>query len=282
MRPKYTTPRRLRSAQSARPFQVRNMGSEASSLHRDIQVDKPAIETTNFWTQYNAELLHDGIATTASSTPANSASSAGPGLSGNGNDDHLRSISSTPVSMFQGEPVVAQWSNTTPLERSARNLMVYRHPSILKFIKSSCTPSTSTGSNTSRGSKTFLVTERCRPLSADELTKQSDLQTRLGLRSVLCALQFLVERASARHLNVSMPVVYVTPSGAWRLGGFELVWLAADVTQLTLEMVRPFRCRRSVDENGERRTVMAQNAEQYAFGVLCEEVLKTRQTDEGE
>lgn len=139
--------------------------------------------------------------------------------------------------------------------------MVYRHPSILKFLQSSV-----------RGSVTILVTERCRPL-AGELAAQSPIQICLGLRSILCALVFLVERAGVRHLNVGLPVVYVTPAGAWRLAGFEQVWKEEEVTVPLLEMSQPFRCRRALDANELRHKGV--NLEQYAFGTLCEEVLKT-------
>lgn len=258
------------------------MGSEASTLQRDIHVDRPAVETTDFWTLYNAVLLHDGLAAAAAS-PTATTGAGGDSAANETNAHHTRP--STPVSMFQGEPIVAGqlWSSTSPLERSARNLMVYRHPAILRFIKSSCTASAGgAAASTSRGSQTFLVTERCHPLSVADLSTHSDLQTRLGLRSVCAALQFLVERAAARHLNVSLPVVYVTPSGAWRLGGFEQVWKAGEMTARLLEMAQPFRCRRAIDATAEKRSATAENAEQYAFAVLCEEVLKARHADEGE
>lgn len=64
----------------------------------------------------------------------------------------------------------------------AQNLMIYRHPSILKFI-----------TNWERGGGKFLATERCKPLMND-FAGQSDVQICLGLRSILCALIFLVEQ----------------------------------------------------------------------------------------
>lgn len=141
-----------------------------------------------------------------------------------------------------------------------QNLMVYRHPSILKFLQSSV-----------RGSRTVLVTERCRPLASD-LAAQSPIEICLGLRSVLSALVFLVERAGARHLNVGLSVVYVTPGGAWRLAGFEQVWKTEEVTVRLLEISQQFRWRLALDSNELRQKGV--NLEQYAFGTLCEEVLK--------
>lgn len=69
------------------------MGSEMSH-QRDVQVDKQSIETTDFWTLFNGELLH-----------------------GDGEGQ-----SATAVSMFQGEPVVKGqlWTTTTPLDRATK------------------------------------------------------------------------------------------------------------------------------------------------------------------
>lgn len=229
------------------------MGSEQSHHQRDVRVDKQSVETTDFWTLYNGELLHPDVGGASKQSAASSGSLTATTMT-------------TPVSMFQGEPVVAGqlWATTTPLDRATKNLMVYRHPAILKFLKSS-----------QRGSQTILVTERCRPLAAD-LATQSDIQICLGLRSVLCALVFLVERAGARHLNVSVPVVYVSAAagGAWRLAGFEQVWKREEVTVRLLELAQPFRSKQAVDSNEVKQGGV--NVEQYAFGVLCEEVLRKR------
>lgn len=69
------------------------MGSELSH-QRDVQVDKQAILTTDFWTLYNGELLH-------------------------GND---AGQAATAVSMFQGEPVVngKLWATSTPMDRATK------------------------------------------------------------------------------------------------------------------------------------------------------------------
>lgn len=66
--------------------------------------------------------------------------------------------------------------------------MIYRHPSILKFI-----------SSWERGSQKFLVTERCKPLQLD-LGQQSNVQICLGLRNILCGLIFLVEQVKFKLL----------------------------------------------------------------------------------
>lgn len=148
------------------------MGSEQSQQTADVQIDPQCVETTDYWSLFNGEL------------PI-----------GNGS---LKS-----VTLFQGEPVVPGqlWTSQSPLERAAKvcefedtemfhlikefacqNLMIYRHPSILKFINTYA-----------RGSHRILVTERCKPLSI-VLAVQSDVQICLGLRTILCSLVFLIEQ----------------------------------------------------------------------------------------
>lgn len=70
-----------------------------------------------------------------------------------------------------------------------QNLMIYRHPSILKYVTS-----------WERGSQKHLATERCRPLSL-VIQTQSDIQICLGLRNVLCSLIFLVEQVTVGDIK---------------------------------------------------------------------------------
>lgn len=72
----------------------------------------------------------------------------------------------------------------TPLERAVRNIKIYRHPNILKYVAS-----------WTSGTLTFLATEQCRPLLID-LPKMTDIEVCLGLKSILSALIFLVEHVS--------------------------------------------------------------------------------------
>lgn len=235
------------------------MGNDHSQL-KGLEIDNKSIEVTDFWTLYSGELPADGSS----------------------------DKKSVPISLFRGEPVVAGqlWATQGPLDRATKvhfsfkqhhtivhikfvyffvtqNFMIYRHPSILKFI-----------SSWERGSQKFLVTERCRPLTLD-LAAQSCVQICLGLRSILCSLIFLVEQGGARHLNVCASAVYVAAKdGAWRMAGFEHLWKSADITDELLKRSQPFRYGAAVDPSEARQRGVA--VEQFAFAILCEEILRTQ------
>lgn len=213
------------------------MGNESSQL-KGLQIDKKAIEVTDFWSLYSGSIP---------------------------NGEHQ----TTQIAIFQGEPVVTGqlWTARSPLERATKNLMIYRHPSILRFITA-----------WERGSMRFLATEPCRPLSM-VVSTQSDIHVCLGLRNILCSLIFLLERAHVRHLNVCTASVYVTPNGAWRLNGFEHLWPAKEVNNTLLERSQPYRYKAAIDPNETKRNEQLDGLEQYSFAVLCEEVLKHHQKD---
>lgn len=206
------------------------MGNESSQL-KGLQIDKKSIEVTDFWSLYSGTIP---------------------------NGEH-----STHIAIFQAEPVVAGqlWTTKSPLERATKNLMIYRHPSILRFITA-----------WEKGSMRFLATEPCRPLSL-AVSSQTDIQVCLGLRNILCSLIFLIERANVRHLNVCLASVYVTPNGAWRLNGFEHLWPTKEVNATLLERSKSYRYKAAVDPNETKREQI-DGLEQYSFAVLCEEVLK--------
>ncbi|XP_053676994.1 protein-associating with the carboxyl-terminal domain of ezrin [Anopheles nili] len=172
--------------------------------------------------------------------------------------------SPTSISIFQGETLVSGqfWTNQNPLERAIKNLKIYRHPYILKYFAS-----------WSKGSLKMLATERCRPL-ATCLNITSDVQICLGLRNILCALIFLIEQASVRHLSISISSIYVTDDGAWRLAGFEHLWRTTDFNQTLLEKSQPYRYTKAIDPN--ELTSKGQSLEQFAFGVMCEEILHNK------
>ncbi|XP_052894728.1 protein-associating with the carboxyl-terminal domain of ezrin [Anopheles moucheti] len=168
------------------------------------------------------------------------------------------------ISIFQGETLVSGqfWTNQNPLERAIKNLKIYRHPYILKYFAS-----------WSKGSLKMLATERCRPL-ATCLNITSDVQICLGLRNVLCALIFLLEQAAVRHLSISISSIYVTEDGAWQLAGFEHLWRTSDFNQTLLEKSQPYRYTKAIDSS--ELASKGQGLEQYAFGVMCEEILHNK------
>lgn len=112
-----------------------------------------------------------------------------------------------------------------------------------------------------------LATERVRPLN-DVLAQQSDIQVCLGLRTILCSLIFLIEKAMARHLNICTQSVYVTDKGSWRLAGFEFVWKAKELNKHLLELAHSFRQPSSMDPKNNEQAM-----EQFAFATLCEHIL---------
>lgn len=234
------------------------MGNDQSTV-KGLEIDKKAIESGDFWSIYNGEL-------------------------------HNEHQPTTPITIFQGEQVVKGqlWSNKSPLERATRNFKLYRHPTILRFITSF-----------EKGSVHYLATERCKPLPM-VLATQNDTQICLGkvvlffespipplsnpncnqwpfagLRNVLMALIFLVERASMTHLNVCIQSIYVTASGSWRLGGFEHLWSKKEVNQTLLERSQPYRYINTLDKDETKRDSCV-GIEAFAFGVLCEEILNNR------
>ncbi|XP_017152692.1 protein-associating with the carboxyl-terminal domain of ezrin [Drosophila miranda] len=202
------------------------MGNEGSKL-KGLIIDKNAVEVNDFWALYNAE----------SPTTSNE----------EGGGAQLLSI-------FQGEILVKGqlWSPVGPMERAIKNLMIYRHPYILKYV-----------TTWEQSGQKHLATERVRPLN-DVLAKQSDIQVCLGLRTILRSLIFLIEKALARHLNICTHSVYVTDSGSWRLAGFEYVWKAKEVNKQLLDLASTFMDPKNLGEDFE----------QFAFASLCESVLE--------
>lgn len=139
--------------------------------------------------------------------------------------------------------------------------MIYRHPNILRYI-----------TNWEQGGHRHLATERVVPLST-VIGKLSHIQICLGLRNILSSLIFLIENAKARHLNITMNSIYVTTAeGDWRLGGFEHVWKSKDVTKSLLDLDNAYRDKAFIDPNEVNSH--GEELEQFAFGFLCETILK--------
>lgn len=80
-----------------------------------------------------------------------------------------------------------------------------------------------------------------------------------------------------RHLNVCLSSIYVQQDGTWKLSGFEHLWSAKEVNHNILEKSQPYRYKSGIDPNEVKNTNTG--LEQYAFGVLCEEVLKNIESE---
>lgn len=140
-----------------------------------------------------------------------------------------------------------------------QNLMLLRHPNILKFV-----------SAYSKSGEYTLATEHARPLSQC-LKSHNAIQICLGLRSVLQAVTFLVEVANVRHLNLCLASIYVTDDGTWKLSGFEFLYAPAELTVDLLEQSLRHRYQKAIDARHEVQTGGV-NLEQFAFAVLCRDI----------
>ncbi|KAI0344760.1 ARM repeat-containing protein [Trametopsis cervina] len=123
------------------------------------------------------------------------------------------------VSIFEfdaSQPVKRNW---LPLAKNAsRKLRVTRHPDVLKFIDSVETDTT-----------IYIMTERVRPLSAaiDDWTSKSEKSREdwllWGLHRLSIGLSFVNDPCASTHGNLRTDSIFISPSGEWKLGGFELL-----------------------------------------------------------
>ncbi|XP_048513943.1 protein-associating with the carboxyl-terminal domain of ezrin isoform X2 [Athalia rosae] len=150
--------------------------------------------------------------------------------------------------------------------------MLHRHPCILKYV-----------SSWHKGSKFFLATEEVKPL-VQVIGMQTTLQICIGLHSILRALIFLHEKALASHNNVCSSAIYVTPDGFWKLGGLEYLCRFTELTPVYLQKTRNYRYEKAIspEEDGGKSAVLMEPSaiDQFAFGVLAEEVLSLKSDDD--
>ncbi|XP_072748358.1 protein-associating with the carboxyl-terminal domain of ezrin [Anoplolepis gracilipes] len=214
------------------------MGNEKSVL-RGLEIEDKAVEVTDYWMHYDASI----------------------------HDSNLQKLS-----IFISEPSLhftATFRRPSPLERAAKNFMLYRHPCILKYI-----------SSWSKGSKFFLATEEARPL-IQVIEKQNILQICIGLHSILRALIFLHETALASHNNICSSSIYVTVEGYWKLGGLECLCKFTDATSTYYQRIKSYRCEKAISPNEDIADLIKSanltSIDSYAFGVLVEDILKNLQ-----
>ncbi|PSN49978.1 hypothetical protein C0J52_08755 [Blattella germanica] len=206
------------------------MGNEGSQL-AGLEIDDRIVEVTDGWT------LHSGNVSA-------------------GNIPH--------VSVFISEVLSNSGGTSAILEKAAKNLMLHRHPCILKYI-----------SSWSKSGKTHLATEEVKPL-ASVLSNQTPLQICIGLHNILKAV------ALSSHNNVCCAAIYVTPEGSWKLGGLEYLCRFPDLTPSYLEETRARRYEKGVppEEDSMKSSKdpisHPMSIDQYGFGVLVEEVLWKR------
>ncbi|XP_060812665.1 protein-associating with the carboxyl-terminal domain of ezrin isoform X4 [Bombus pascuorum] len=224
---------------SGKMLKLKLMGNEKSALN-GLKIDEKPVEITDFWTHYMA---------------------------------CVNGYNAQRISVFVSEPSLhynANFGNPSPLEKAAKNLMLYRHPCILKYV-----------SSWSKGSKFFLATEQVKPL-IQSIETQNTLQICMGLYSILRALVFLHEKAFVSHNNLCESSIYVTPEGCWKLGGLECLCKFNDLTSSYLQKIKSYRYEKAISTN-EDATITLTNfttIDVYAFGVLAEDILRQKDPDD--
>lgn len=145
--------------------------------------------------------------------------------------------------------------------------MIYRHPSILKYV-----------SSWRKSSEFFLAVEDVKPLS-HVLPTLNGLQICIGLHSVLKALCFLHEKALVSHNNVCVASIYVAKDGSWRLGGTEFLCTFKELSSDYISKTKNTRYDKGIDPD-EVKHLRKENCRKdfidvFAFGALANEVLKS-------
>ncbi|KZV66792.1 ARM repeat-containing protein [Peniophora sp. CONT] len=125
----------------------------------------------------------------------------------------------TLVSIFEFDGSSPNKRNALPLAKNAlRKLRTTRHPDVLKFMDVIETETT-----------VHIMTERVKPLSSEvrawspSAIKEQQEWLLWGLHRLSIALAFVNESANATHGNVRLSSVFLSTSGEWRLGGFEVL-----------------------------------------------------------
>ncbi|KAI0743379.1 ARM repeat-containing protein [Daedaleopsis nitida] len=133
--------------------------------------------------------------------------------------DATKRDDSSPVSVFEFDANTPAKKNLFPLAKNAlRKLRTIRHPDVLKFMEVSETDTT-----------IHIMTERVRPLGPAITEWQSkSVQEReawlvWGLHRISVALTFLNESAASTHGSVRVDSVFISASGEWKLGGFDVL-----------------------------------------------------------
>lgn len=142
--------------------------------------------------------------------------------------------------------------------------MVYRHPCIVKYVGS-----------WNKNSKFYLAVENVTSLH-HTLSSLNNSQISVGLFSILKALMFLHETASASHNNISISSILISKDGTWKLGGMEYLCKYHELTAKYLEKSKNSRYNKAIDENETKHLNTARKdfIDIYAFGVLANELLK--------
>ncbi|KAF5321514.1 hypothetical protein D9619_001358 [Psilocybe cf. subviscida] len=124
----------------------------------------------------------------------------------------------SPVSVFEYDFSDSARRNTKVFAQNAmRKLRTTRHPDVLKFMEVVESDTT-----------IYIMTERVRPLStvlpqySNKSAQEKEDWLLWGLHRISVALTFLNDQCISTHGNISTRAIFLSPSGEWKLGGFEL------------------------------------------------------------
>ncbi|KLO19476.1 ARM repeat-containing protein [Schizopora paradoxa] len=138
--------------------------------------------------------------------------------------DALKRDDSSPVSVFYFDANQPGKRNQLPLAKNAlRKLRTVRHPDVLKFIDA-------VESDTS----VYIMTERVQPLGkalqalSSKGEKEKEEWLMWGLQRLSTALAFVNDPCSSTHGNIRVDSIFLSPSGEWKLGGFDVLSSAKD------------------------------------------------------
>ncbi|KAG9031938.1 hypothetical protein FRB95_002074 [Tulasnella sp. JGI-2019a] len=133
--------------------------------------------------------------------------------------DATKRDDSSPVSVFLFDANVSNRQNLMPIAKNAlRKLRTTRHPDVLKFIDA-----------VESESVIYIVTERVQPLGKalaawqSKAAKDKEEWLIWGLHRVTVALSFINDSCTSTHGSVRVDSVFISPSGEWKLGGFEVL-----------------------------------------------------------
>lgn len=138
----------------------------------------------------------------------------------------------SPVSVFEYNCGDASNRDLLPLAKnSLRKLRTTRHPDVLKFVDAV------DGEGT-----IYIVTERVRPLASvleswtSKTSEEREDYLIWGLHRLSVALAFINENCTSSHGCLSVDSIFISASGEWKLGGFELLSTTKDESPVLYTM----------------------------------------------
>ncbi|KAL1505999.1 hypothetical protein ABEB36_005437 [Hypothenemus hampei] len=217
------------------------MGNDHSQIP-GLEIDERVVEVSDFWSQQSAT-VQDG--------------------------EHVTKLSLFSSDLFFNDPF---WVPQTPLKKFSKNLMIYRHPSIVRYV-----------SSWQKACKFYLAVEEVIPLS-HIIAHMSTMEICLGLYSILKALCFLHETAHSSHNNLCLASIFVTKDSSWKLGGMEYLCPYKTLTAEYLQKSKNYRYNKAVDTNEDKNLLHSNErmdfVDVFAFCTLVGELIKSKHDNE--